>query len=479
MAFCLLEKQAVTSSATTVDNRLIFNYFPDAPRQTVAVYLMGLALADREEENTISTMAMRLNMTNQDVMDAFLYWEELGLVHIYNGENPTVTYLSVKEGQNLLRKIPKNKYNVFAREIQRIIQGRMISVAEYNEYYTFLENTLFQPDALLAVAQYCVDLKGNDIGYPYILTVARNQLSKGVITAQAVTENLNSQCKYDDDLKFLFKTLKTSRKIEHNDREMFEKWTRDMGFTFETINAVAKTVKSGGMARLDSMLEEYFRKGALSETEIAAYRKQKDEMYELAREVNRSMGVYYQSLEPVVDEYISKWLAKGFDGQTIITVAKYCFRTSVRSLQGLSSALDKFYKLGLLNTQSINGYIDSMVANDKKIQDVLSKMGIERNVTPTDRRLFKTWTEDWNIPEQLLNHCAEKSLGTTNPLHYLTRLLSDCKNNNITTVEQFEKTVPQQQKTYTKPSSMQEIEKHSYTDSQLNALFTNLDQLEI
>ncbi len=481
MPFCLLEKQAVTEAFTAVDNRLIFNYFPDAPRQTVSVYLMGLALADRDEENTVSTMARRLNMSEQDVMDAFLYWEELGLVHIYNGENPTVTYLSVKEGQNLLRKIPKNKYDRFAKEIQRIIEGRMISVNEYNEYYTFLENNLFAPDALLAVAQYCVDLKGNDINYKYILTVARNQLSKGAITADAVANNLNSQQKYDDDLKLVFKALKTNRKFDYNDREMYEKWTRDMGFTADTVIAVAKMVRSGGMNKLDVMLEEYFRKGALSIKEIDHYRTEKDQMYELARTVNRSLGVYYQSLDPVVDEYISRWLQKGFDPDTIVTVAKYCFRTSVRSLAGLSTVLDKFYKLGLLTTESINKYIDSMVSNDKKIQDVLAKTGIERNVTPTDRRLFRTWTEDWGLSEQLIMHCAEKSVGTSNPVYYMTRLLSDCKAQSVTTVEQLEKlSSPANAKTSSRKSrSVQEIEKHDYTDSQLNALFTDLDQLEI
>ena len=54
------------------------------------------------------------------------------------------------------------------------------------------------------------------------------------------------------------------------------------------------------MPKLDGMLTEYYKKGALSVKEMQAYDEQKTKLYDLARAVNKTIGVYYQSLDPVV-----------------------------------------------------------------------------------------------------------------------------------------------------------------------------------
>ena len=183
MAFCDKEKQLVNSGYTTVSNKFFINYMPDAPDVRSAVYLMGLALSDSQgSDNSVDTIAQKLNITCDDVMSAYIYWQELGLVNIENGEQPKVTYLTLRDSVSSLKKIPASKYAKFSKEIQTIIEGRMITPNEFNEYFLFLENTTFEPAALLAVAKYCVELKGNSIKYQYILTVAYNEIKQGNTT---------------------------------------------------------------------------------------------------------------------------------------------------------------------------------------------------------------------------------------------------------------------------------------------------------
>ena len=252
MAFCTKERQLIDSGYTSIDNKFILNYMPDAPDVRSAVYLLGLTLSESTgDDNALSTLAQKLGISEQDVMSAYYHWEELGLVHITGEVPPRVIYLNVDANTSALKKIKPGKYTKFSKEMQHIIEGRMLTVNEYNEYYMFLESTTFEPEALLAVAKYCVELRGNNINYHYILTVARNQLAKGATTLLAVQDNLDSQQKYDDDLKLVFKALGTNRKIDHNDRELYEKWTKEFGFTLDTVVAVGKKCKTGGMAKLD------------------------------------------------------------------------------------------------------------------------------------------------------------------------------------------------------------------------------------
>ncbi len=475
--FCRLEQHLSTDGYTVVDNKLLINYLPDAPDAALKVYLMGLALAGDTPDNTLEAMATKLNMSKEDVMDAFLYWEELGLVAITNTPYEQVTYLEVRDSASVLKKIKPSKYGKFGKEIQNIINGRMLTVNEYNEYYMFLENTTFAPDALLAVARYCVDLKGNDINYPYILTVARNQLSKGALTKDAVMQNLSTQSKYDSDIRMLFKQLKVNRAIEHQDRELYEKWGK-MGFSLDVLTYIAQQVKSGGTKRLDSLCNEYYRNGAMSQKEIEAYRNQKDALYDIATDVNKAIGVYYQSLDSVVDEYVSHWVQRGYDKETLHTVARYCFRNGIRTLQGVDSTLDKFYKLGLVTIQSIDTYLNRLLATDKLIAEVLEGASIVRNITQADRRLYNTWTSDWGLSHQLILFAAQQSVGAVNAIHYLNKVLSNYKAQGIDTVEKAQKlqdTAP----TTSKQKNTADFAQHDYTDEQLSALFTNLENVEL
>lgn len=482
MAFCTKEKQLIDSGYTCIDNKFILNYLADAPDVRSAVYLMGLTLCESSgDDNSRSTIAQKLGISEEDVMSAYYYWQELGLVHITGETPPQVIYLNVDKSTSALKKIKPGKYTKFSQEMQRIIEGRMLTVNEYNEYYMFLEDTTFEPEALLAVAKYCVELKGNNINYHYILTVARNQLTRGATTLLAVQDNLNSQQKYDDDLKLVFKALGTNRKIDHDDRELYEKWTKEFGFTLETIVAVAKKCKKGGMVTLDGRLCEYYKTGALSVVEIDNYVKEKTQLFDLARDINKCIGVYYQSLDAIVDEYVSNWVRKGFDEQTLIAIAKYCFRSGIRTLAGLASIIDKLYKNGVTTLTSLEQYLAQVSAKDENILAILKTAGLDRRVTNNDRALYRTWTEGWGMPQDVILLVAEKSAGTTSPTAYINRVLSDYKQKGIATVEQAQSYQPQQPTQTAQKTAIigqRDIERREYTDQQLNAMFTALDDEE-
>ena len=481
MTFCNKEKQLIDSGTTAVDNSFLLNYLPDAADIRSAVYLLGLALSDSNgTDNSCETIANKLNISCDDVMSAFLYWEELGLVAISNDTPPTVTYLSTRGGANSLKKIKPSKYAKFSKDIQAVIEGRLITVNEYNEYYNFLESTTFEPAALVAVAKYCVELKGSNIGYQYVLTVARNQLHRGATTLAAVTDRLNNQQKYDGDLKLVFKAMGSSRSFEHADREAYEKWTKEFGFTLDTVVAVAKNCKTGGVTRLDSKLTEYYKRGAMSVKEIEAYEQQKTRLYDLARAINKTIGVYYQSLDAIVDEYITAWLRRGYDDETLLAIAKYCFKSGIRNLTGLASVIDKLYKNGVTNLDTLENYLDTLAENDGRIQRVLVKCGLDRRTTPSDRQLYKTWTESWGMPQDVIEFVAEKAAGTNAPMAYVNRVLSDYKQHGVfdlTAAENYKsESVVKAAAATTANVGGKDMKRREYSDDEINALFSTLDE---
>ena len=479
MAFCIKEKQLIDGGVTAVDNKFILNYLPDAPDKCVAVYLLGLAISDSDgTDNSAETVAQKLGITVEEVMAAYLYWEELGLVHVTTDNPPRVLYLSVRDSASALKKLKPSKYTKFNKEMQSAFEGRMTTTNEFYAYYEFLENTTFEPEALVAVAKYCVALKGGDVNYRYVLTVARNLMIKGVTTLATVQDSLNSQQKYDEVLKLVFKALGLNRTFEHTDREMYDKWVKDFGFSADLIVKIAKDCKGKGMAKLDASLTEYYKKGALSIVEIENYKAEKEHLTELTKQINRAIGVYYQSVEAEIDEYVMPWVKKGYDDETLLAIAKYCFRSGIRTLLGLAGVIDKLYKNGITTLEAMDEYFAELTRKDEVIKAVLLKAGLERNVTNNDRTLYRTWKK-WGMADELICYVAERSAGTNSPLSYVNRVLSNYKQEGISTVAQAEA----QAKTTTTTAAQQvptgkSAAKTNYTEEQLNALFAALDETE-
>ncbi|MDD4291166.1 MAG: DnaD domain protein [Clostridia bacterium] len=468
MSFCKYAGSMYDNFYTLVDNTFITQYMPGSPEKYVCAYVYGLYLAGSDSSfNDVDSFCSALNMTVEDVNACFIYWEELGLVIISKKQPLELVYQPVKN-ELLYKKIKPAKYREFNKQIQTLIEDRMINPNEFMEYYAFLEETLFEPEALVAVARYCVSLKGKDINGKYILAVARNLYRQGVRTKEVVEERLNRLSSYSDDALLVFRALKLHRSSDYGDRQLVEKWLKEYCFTMDSILFVAKTVKYGGMEALDARLTEYYRGKIMSAKEIADFTKRKSELIGLAKEINRTIGVYYQNVDFMVEEYLVKWLNMGFSDATLLVCAKYAFLSDIRTLNGFDALLGKLRKEGLTDTESINAHISMLAAVDAGILEVLQALGLSRRVNSNDRNNYKCWTEDWKLPHELVLFAAQKSANAVNPVAYLNRLLSIYKMNGITDVAAANELKPESQTA--KQSNPTEV-----TKEQMRALIDSLE----
>jgi Replication initiation and membrane attachment protein (DnaB). len=201
---------------------------PDTEHKFISVYIFGLYLScSADNINTIETMENALNLTEEEIHLAYNYWEELGICVVLDTTPFTVVYNNINNGE-VFRKIKPNKYKTFNKGIQTQLTGRMITPSEFNEYYTFLEDSFFEPEALLAVAKYCVALKGDNVSYNYILAVARNLSKNGIRTEEAVNDRLNKPLPFINELKEVFKALKIRRQIDFSDRDLLRKMDKGL-----------------------------------------------------------------------------------------------------------------------------------------------------------------------------------------------------------------------------------------------------------
>ncbi len=482
MSLCSFSSHLAMQSSTAVDNAFINEFLPSAPENAVKVYLYGLFMctAPHADDNSLEGMSAVLSLPEDEILNAYSYWQEVGLVQIVNSTPFEVKYLSPKENYGRSKLREKSKYQDFNNQIQTILSGRMIKPIEFNEYYNLIENHHFEPEALVMIIKYCTTLKSPAINYPYILAVAKSFEQEGIKSGAAVEEKLLEQEQSGAQVKDILKALGLSREGDLEERNMYLKWTNTFGFTHNVILQIAKSLnKKGGFARLNDILTKYYEQKLFTIQEIESYSKERELMFAVAKKVTSTLGLYYQNLDSTVDVYISEWMNKGYDEQAITLLAFYCYKQDVRSLSLMDEIVNKFFKLGLVSVDAINRYTEGVVENDNNIKKILDKLDLVRRVNTSDREFFKTWTEIWNMPEDVIMLVCEKSKSATAPLRFMNKILSDLNQKNIKTLQEAEKELANLKIDSSKSVPNSNFTQREYTKDQLNALFDSLDDIEV
>jgi len=480
MAFCKFGSEFIANNKTEIDNIFINDYLPSAPEMCVKVYLYGLYLCSNGEtiDNTLSSFAKHLNMSEDDVETSFYYWQEQGLVQVLSTRPIEIRYIPLKNIFNNTRLFKSDKYETFNRTAQELFEGkREITKNEYAEYYDFLERYHMEQEALIMIMKYCIDSKKSAVGWNYILTVAKNWANEGILTATQTEEKLCSFEEKESEIGQVLKALSLYRTSFLEERTLYKKWTDDWDFTLNVIIYVAKNLKKTSKAnfeKIDQLLGKYYDLKLFSISDIENYNKNKGEIMTLAKNINKAIGVYYENLETVAESYVIPWLNLGFESATLEEIAKVCFKTSVRTLEGMNNFVQKLFKLGIVTSDSLNKYINGVIEGDKEIKNILDKLGITRNVNYFDRENYKTWRNNWKISDELIDYGCSLSRDKNQPMQYLNRVLSSWHDNDIKTLESAQKfTLP------TATAKTEPLKGRSYSRDELNALIQSVDEVEI
>lgn len=485
MAFCSYSTQLIVENKTTVDNLFISSYMPYASGECVKVYLYGLLLCNDslESRNTLEEFSKVLNLPVQDIESAFLYWQEQGLVQILDTIPKQIKYLPVKNANIKLSKLKDDKYSSFNLQAQEIITERMIMPNEYYEYYVTMESLHIEQTAMLMIMKYCTDLKGGNVGYPYILTVAKNWAREGYTTAEKINEKLIDYEKTNEELALILKAMQIKRKLDPSERDLYAKW-QNMGFDTGTIIFVVKQQKklknSVNFAYLDVLLEKYYSMKLFTSLEIDEYEKQKQQLFGLAKTICKNLGLYYANVEPVVETYIVNWKNLGYDDITLETISNYCFKSSIRTLEYMNIQIQKFYKLGIVSVDSLNEYLNQIIMQDDEIKQIIEKLGQTRNVNNFDRECYDNWKNNWQMPTELIYYATTYANGKPQPMKYMNKILSTWHTKNITNIEDAKKCEDMPETTkQTQNKTQKDYKERSYTKEEISSLFTSLEEIDI
>ena len=116
-------------------------------------------------------------------------------------------------------------------------------------------------------------------------------------------------------------------------------------------------------------------------------------MRALAIEINKALGVFFESLDAEISTYIVKWIALGFERELLVKLAEFCFKSDLRTLSKMDETVTKFAKLGILTVRDFEQYVACVAENDKLVQQVVDATELQRKVNSFDRKQYKAFSQ--------------------------------------------------------------------------------------
>lgn len=490
MSFCSYSSSTHSGTFIVLENTFINDYLPYAPDLCVKVYLYGLSLCNNVNsiENSVENICHTLNISASELKDVFSYWQGEGLVQIVENNlknNLEIKYLPVAKRVGS-SKIRQDKYSEFNSNIQSAINGRMITPTEYNEYYTLIESMHLNADALVEIANYCVSLKGEKVGYPYIIAVAKNFIEEGLLSLEQVKEKLDEHKEVTPELAEITKAFGKKTATTLDDRNNYIKWTKEFGFTQGTIKEVAKTLKgkSPSIALLNSILTDYYDRNLTTIKEIKEYTENREKYTKLAKEIAHTIGVRYDSYDSVIERFFLNWINKGYTESGLKKIALHCLNIGVKSMPGMDKIVNQFFEQGVVSDSLITRHLEIFEQTDKNINEVIQVLKLDKLIAEKDRYYYRTWSLNWGFSHEVIMIVASAHKNKISPLQSMNQTLSKMYENKIFEVADVKKFLKENEETskqfktkgkdsYT-PSSTR-----SYEGKDLNEVFDNLDNIEI
>lgn len=461
MPFISVSDEVAVKSFTSVENKFISKYLPVLEPMAVKVYLYALYLCQNgKSAYTLYDLANSLQMTEDRAKEYFEHLEEFELVSIISHDPFEVKILDAENVYGTPKKFKPEKYSDFTKSVQNIIKGRMITPNEFREYFYLMEEYGFEQNALIMIINYCVNLKGDSIRYSYILKVAKNFAEDGDVTAKKAEERLSAFTASTPALIKLFNAAGIKRQPGLEDDALYKKWTDEFGFEEAAIVAAAKAFKAKSVEKLDSTLCELFKNRKFDVKEITDYCNNKNSLFALTLEIAKNLGVYVQNCAPYVENYVGEWCNFGYSAECLKNLSSYCFKNGKNSFEEMDGFIKSLYDDGVVADESVKGYIEEKLAEDKILKQILSECGLTRKIISWDREALKRW-RNWNFGDGMLFEAAKLSSGKSNPMAYMNGVLSSWKSEGIFTADKIPaKPFPTQKQAAEKYDERAEIERH-------------------
>ena len=432
MSFCGFADGALMFEYTPVENMFLIEQMPDAPSDALKVYLYArmFALYPKMGEG-MADLAKALRMTEDEVYNAFAYWERRGLVRRLSDHPPTYEFLSLRDQMGdrdaaMDKLIYSNRE--FNNRMMKLFDGDLIENHELHKAEDWRDILKIEEAAVLRLLEYGIETsrvkKPKKPKPASVFKRIDDKLSgewadRGIHTLEDVERAIADE----EGVQEIFKKLGLYRKPTPPELATVRKWTGEWGFDREAIlSACQETVKARNpsVGYLDAIL-----KNRMEGDEEA-----RQGLVEVLRELDP------RNTQPTPDQLkrYRALLDGGFAPEMIRLAAVQCHRRGKHALDDVEWRLDVWRKGGVSTPEEADAFMKQMGALSRELRALYKRAGYDdRRPGYGDLETYRAWKDAY--PEALIEYAAECAKNAGGSVAYMDKLLTAWGDAGATTVE--------------------------------------------
>lgn len=272
-------------AVTAVSNVFICDHMPKAPGEYVKVYLYGLmrALAPGDGDESCP-------FTDAELAAAYTYWQGEGLVRVVTADPLTVEYR--EPGAQYTDR--SGKYASLVGRLTETAGTRVFSGHELAEIYDWIETFRFDEDTAVLLVADSIARHGARAKLWQMNAEAKLWADNGIMTEEDARRFIARRDERSHGAQAVLARWKRPRAATEDELALYAKWRDEWGFTDEAILGACAELTGAekpSFKYLDTVLDTYRIKGALTPEAAAAMRAQRDAAAELARLMLSRAGV--------------------------------------------------------------------------------------------------------------------------------------------------------------------------------------------
>ncbi len=423
------------TNSTSVPNRFI-ECCVKAPEKYTHSYLLGLMYSSLSREIDFGAFCARLDMSKEEVMEAYEYWQKKGFARIVNSDRFCLEFGEFGTGADEL--YTEREFNL---KLQEIFGSRQLSPHEYLKVYDYTDTFGLSKKVVLLLAQYCVLMRGRRVSIAYMDKVAKSWAEEeNIDTEEKAQEKIASYKTASSGIARVLKQLGISGRAPTKDEEaLYAIWTGEWGFTLEAIlTACSHTTaaREPSMKYLGRILERLYTEGRTTSRKIAEDKRRGEAALRSIQELMRIMGE--ATLKPSVEyeSLFTKWTnIYGYDMDMLTLAARLSSSRGKKPLPYLDAVLTDWYNNNIQTVEDADAYIAQRQALDNSIDSVFKAAGISRSVSDVHRKAYLKWSAQWAISHDAILLAAEISSLSDNPYRYLNTILTNWHNAGVKTLK--------------------------------------------
>ena len=264
--------------------RFVEEYMPGANAAFVKVYLFAMNAAAKSQSVEFSDIANALNLLESDVVQAFNYWKEKGILEFDDkgvffvsskketAAKPAPEKIPAKDNQNrpiyepgeVARAISANSTLSEMVSLSQEILGKTLNPADVETLYWFYDGLKFSPEVILMILEYCVSKEKRRMNYIEKVAVAWHE--KGIVDMEAVDDYIKKESERTGFIYSVRKLLGIAdRALSQSEEQFINRW-KDMykmdadmiSLAYE--NCIIQTAKLS-FPYMEKILERWYKQG--------------------------------------------------------------------------------------------------------------------------------------------------------------------------------------------------------------------------